>query len=144
MWPQPQSLLSRLHPLSQDVQRLLASLGCCLFCYPVFMYQKFGEWGHWKGVVAWNCLKLTFKFAANLRQICAPFLMYETKYQQFCAIFLARYLRQIFATPPSQTPPSRDFWMYGSMMQLTRKVGYIGHGSNVLQPTRRATTRGFR
>ena len=45
------------------------------------------------------------KFATILRTLCE---MYKMKCQQFCAN-LASNLRQLFLTPPSRTPPSRNF-----------------------------------
>ena len=71
--------------------------------------QRFGEWGHWKRGICIELSEIDFqirdKFATILRTL--P-LLHETKYRQFCAN-LARNLRQICATSPSRTPPSRDF-----------------------------------
>ena len=78
--------------------------------------------GHWKRGICIKFSEIDFqirdKFATILRTL--P-LMYETKYRQFCAN-LARNLRQICATPPSWTPPSRDFWVAskGGKLLLTK------------------------
>ena len=66
--------------------------------------------GHWKWGVCIKLSEIDFqirdKFVTILRILS---LMHKMKYRQFCAN-LAHNLRQICATPPSRTPPSRNFW----------------------------------
>ena len=66
--------------------------------------QKFAEGGIGKELSEID-FHICDQFATILRTLS---LMHETNYQQFSAN-LARDLRQICATPPSRTPPSRDF-----------------------------------
>ena len=72
--------------------------------------KKFGR--HWRrdiSIIAKTCPKLTFKFATKFATILRTLpLMTKRKIGNFCAS-LPRNLRQICATPPSQTPPPRDF-----------------------------------
>ena len=60
-----------------------------------------------KGALEKGCIKLSeIDFQIRDKFATIP-LMYKMKYRQFC-VNLARNLRQICATPPSRTPPSRD------------------------------------
>ena len=93
--------------------------------------------GHWeKGI----CIKLSeiyFQIRDSFTTILRTLsLMYETKYQQSCAI-LAGNLRQICATPPSRTPPSRDFWCKSRQTEVGRtpkgSCSPRGHSRHLLE-----------
>ena len=65
--------------------------------------------GHWKRGICINFSEIDFQIRDKFATILLTLpLMYETKCRQFCANW-TRNLRQICATPPSRTPPSRDF-----------------------------------
>ena len=86
---------------------------------PLLINSEIWRRGSWKRGICIKLSEIDFQigdtFATILRTL--P-LMYEMKYQQFCAT-LARNLRQICATPPSRTPPSRDSRLMGRFPALT-------------------------
>ena len=82
----------------------------------------------WKSVISrrgdWKrgiCIKLSEidsricdNFALNLRTLR---VMYETKYQQFCANLACNW-RHLYATPPSCISPSRGFLKKADALEL--------------------------